>query len=96
MNKTIRLLLICIGLTSLLQAQQDTEKQTILTKLDNRLKHYAGIAQEIWGHAELGFQEEQSTRLLQETLVEAGFDVQKGVAGMPTSFVATYGSGGAQ
>ena len=32
--------------------------------------------------------------LLQETLKQAGFTIQPGVAGIPTAFIATYGSGG--
>ena len=51
------------------------------------------IARQIWEFAELGYQEEQSSALLQKTLAGAGFDVQKGVAGMPTGFTASYGSG---
>src|SRR5260221_735766 len=35
----------------------------------------------------------QSSALLQQTLKDAGFQIEAGVAGMPTAFVATYGSG---
>ncbi len=46
------------------------------------------------GHwAELGFQEHKSSDLLQQRLQNAGFKVTKGLAGMPTAFVATYGEG---
>jgi len=57
------------------------------------VKKYGLISDAIWGYAELGMQEFKSSALLIKTLEEAGFKVEKGVAGMPTCFVATWGSG---
>src|SRR5688572_33097091 len=54
---------------------------------------YKKIALNIWEHAELGYKENKSSALLQNTLKENGFTVEAGVAGMPTAFVASYGSG---
>lgn len=53
----------------------------------------AEIARQIWEWAEVGYQETRSSALLQAELRAAGFEVQTGVAGMPTAFVATAGSG---
>ena len=47
----------------------------------------------IWNLAELGYQETESSGLLQSELREAGFRVEAGVAGIPTAFVARWGSG---
>jgi aminobenzoyl-glutamate utilization protein B len=66
---------------------------SILAALDARASHYAAIAKQIWDEPELGFQETKSSALLQKTLADAGFTVEAGVAGMPTAFTATYGSG---
>ncbi|AUD05471.1 amidohydrolase [Spirosoma pollinicola] len=71
----------------------DKDKQMILADLDKRSPEYAGISKQIWDFAELGYQEEKSSALLEEQLKKEGFDVQTGVAGIPTAFVATYGSG---
>lgn len=71
----------------------DSDKQTILADLDKRFPEYAGISKQIWDFAELGYQEEKSSALLEEQLRKEGFDVKTGVAGIPTAFVATYGSG---
>lgn len=90
--KTIFALLTCICCSSLF-AQIDKEKQQVIKSLDGKSEYYAAIAKEIWNFAEVGFQEEQSATLLQAELVRAGFKLQKGVAGMPTAFVATFGSG---
>jgi len=62
--------------------------------IDARADHYAEIAQQIWTWAEVGYQEEQSSALLKAELDAAGFSIESGVAGMPTAFVASYGSGG--
>ena len=75
-----------------LQAQK--RYTTVLTELDKQAEQYAQVAQTIWSYAELGYQEQQSSALLQSTLSSAGFEIEAGVAGIPTAFVATYGSGG--
>ena len=59
-------------------------------------KQEPGLAQDslaIWRLAELGFQETQSTAILQGRLRKAGFTVKSGVAGMPTAFVASLRTG---
>lgn len=53
----------------------------------------ARINDAIYSFAEIGFQEFKTVELLSEELDEAGFEVTGGVAGMPTAFVARYGSG---
>ncbi len=54
---------------------------------------YKKVALGIWDYAEVGFKENKSSQLLQNTLKDNGFIIKAGVAGMPTAFVATYGSG---
>ncbi|MCX6551485.1 MAG: amidohydrolase, partial [Acidobacteria bacterium] len=65
----------------------------ILSSIDAKKDQYAAVAKQIWEYAELGYQEDRSSALLQKTLADAGFTVAQGVAGMPTAFAATYGSG---
>ena len=50
-------------------------------------------ARKIWEHPELGLEEHQSFRVLADFLTAEGFGVEKGVAGIPTAFVATWGEG---
>jgi len=52
------------------------------------------VALQIWAMPELGYQETKTTALLQSELKKAGFTIEAGVAGMPTSFIARAGSGG--
>jgi len=65
----------------------------VLRALDAKRDAYAGVANQIWSFAELGYQEEKSSALLQSELRAAGFTVKSGVADIPTAFVATWGSG---
>jgi len=74
------------------RAQRD-DKAALTQRLDARRDHYATVAKEIWGFAEIGYQEQKSSALLQQELQAAGFAVRAGVAEIPTAFVATYGSG---
>jgi len=68
-------------------------KVEVAKSIDADYAKYTSIAKRIWEFAEVGFQETKSSALLQETLGQAGFKIEKGVAGMPTAFVASYGSG---
>jgi aminobenzoyl-glutamate utilization protein B len=61
--------------------------------LEKRQARDAEIARSIWDWAEVGYQEVKSSALLQEVLSKAGFEVEPGVAGIPTAFVATAGLG---
>jgi aminobenzoyl-glutamate utilization protein B len=70
-------------------------KKNALDFLDDSLivRKFGAISDAIWNYAELGMQEFKSSAILIKTLEEEGFIVEKGVAGMPTCFVATWGSG---
>jgi len=75
----------------LLFGQQHTDVP--LNYLDKAFNTYDRIQKAIWSAPELGFLETQSSGLLQEHLRSNGFTIETGQAGMPTAFVATYGSG---
>lgn len=66
---------------------------TVMAGIDAKASTYADVAKQIWGFAEVGYQEEKSSALLQSGLAAAGFTIQKGVAEIPTAFVATWGTG---
>ena len=62
--------------------------------IDREGGRFDDLAMEIWDLAELGYLESQSSSRLQEVLANEGFEIQQGVAGIPTAFTATYGEGG--
>jgi aminobenzoyl-glutamate utilization protein B len=82
---------ISFCMTLSLLAQKD--EKAVIKQLNDRADAYGAIAQEIWSLAEMGYQEEQSSALLQKTLSEEGFKIRQGVAGIPTAFIAEFGSG---
>ena len=68
-------------------------KKTAVTWVDGAKATYEEIAKYIWNNPELSLVEFKSSGKLQEYLVKNGFKVEKGVSGMSTAFVATWGSG---
>ena len=55
---------------------------------------FSEIALEIWDHAEMGYQEIKSSNLLAAELEKEEFKITRNVAGIPTAFIAEYGSSG--
>jgi aminobenzoyl-glutamate utilization protein B len=84
--------MIVLG-TSFIATAQNADKKKLIAALDAKTPVYNKISKDIWGFAEMGYQEEKSSALLQGQLEQAGFKIEKGVAEIPTAFVATYGSG---
>lgn len=72
---------------------QKSKQTSIVQSLEKESERYGIIAHNIWEFAEVGYQEQKSSALLQEELKKAGFTVESGVVGMPTAFVASYGKG---
>lgn len=92
---TLILLFVNSFYSFLLSQELYPEKQVALDYLSQEkiLEKYGKISDAIWSYAELGLQEFKSSELLAKTLEDAGFNIERGLAGMPTCFVATYGSG---
>lgn len=84
---------ICI-LTLFFSAFLTSNAQNEVTqKIDAQAERYTDISQKIWGFAELGYLEEKSSALLKSELEKEGFEIKSGVAGIPTAFEASFGSG---
>ena len=64
-----------------------------LDYLDENRERLVALARDIWEHPQVGFAEEYASDLIARVLREAGFRVQKPVAGIPTAFVAEWGGG---
>lgn len=76
-----------------LSAFAQKDKDMLTNTIDANADLFSKAAMEIWNHAEVGYQEYKSTEVLQKLLSDGGFKVTSGVAGMPTAFTATFGSG---
>jgi aminobenzoyl-glutamate utilization protein B len=86
-------LLLLVSPALLAQRGAGDERASLVQSIDAKRESYATIAKQIWGYAEVGYQEAKSSALLQQQLRAAGFQVKAGVADIPTAFVATFGSG---
>lgn len=68
-------------------------KKEAFSWLDTNMTELAKINEKIWSYAEVAMEEYESAELLASYLEKKGFKVTRGVASMPTAFVAVYGSG---
>ena len=68
-------------------------KKSVIQSVDNHAAEMISISDKIWAAEETAFNEHQSAKLLADYAEANGFKVERGVAEMPTAFVATYGSG---
>ena len=88
---TATLLLICAVLPG--KGVKKNVQRSGIDYLNGSFAVYDKIQKQIHSFAEPGYQEYKSSALLASFLEENGFTVERGVAGIPTAFVATYGSG---
>src|SRR5438105_179608 len=68
-------------------------KATAIAAVDDRAEAFRDTNRAIWAFAEPSLLEFKSAELLARLLERHGFSVERGVAGMPTAFVATWGAG---
>jgi aminobenzoyl-glutamate utilization protein B len=61
--------------------------------IDENKEHIVELSERVWEYAELGLVEERSSKLLADELERHGFEAERGVACMPTAFVATWSNG---
>ena len=68
-------------------------KQEAIADVDTRAELTQRMVDQLFSFGELGFQEFETNRYLIDFLKTNGFSVQEGIAGIPTAFMATWGSG---
>ena len=95
MKKIISLCVLALFLLpGLLQSQNLTKnKKELLKSIEKHEANLIEISDKIWSLAETAFEENASAKILADYAEAQGFKVERGVAEMPTAFVATYGSG---
>ncbi|HET9530242.1 MAG TPA: amidohydrolase [Blastocatellia bacterium] len=68
-------------------------KEEAVASIEKRKAELIDLSDQVWSFAETALGETRSSRLLADYAEKQGFKVERGVAGMPTAFVATYGQG---
>jgi aminobenzoyl-glutamate utilization protein B len=74
-------------------AQPGPNKEAAVASVDRHRPELVDLANQIWGFAETALKETRSAKALADYAEAQGFQVERGVAGMPTAFVASYGEG---
>ena len=96
MKKTL-VLILALGSFSLVRSQDDLffagYKQELIHSLENKFEVLTELSDAIWSFEEVAFQEEQSSHALAEYAAAQGLTVRRGVAEIPTAFIAEFGSG---
>src|SRR5579884_4312128 len=74
-------------------ARLDKLKQEAAASVDSMKDFSAQMVDQVFSYGELGFQEFETSKYLVDVLKKNGFQVKEGVAGIPTAWIATWGSG---
>jgi aminobenzoyl-glutamate utilization protein B len=92
MRKTIFLFLL-VATSALGDIKFTAEKQAAIATIDKTSAEMTALSDKVWAYAETALKETQSSKALADWAEAKGFRVTRNVAGMPTAFVAEFGSG---
>ncbi|HEY1374193.1 MAG TPA: amidohydrolase, partial [Candidatus Binatia bacterium] len=82
-----------LGATPAAAQNLSPQKEVVFKSVDENAKAIGLLGDNIFYFAELGMQEFETAKLMTGILEKGGFKVERGISGMPTAFLATYGSG---
>ena len=98
-KKNVLLLCCLISLHCFAQKKQsnvapvEAWKKQVIQELDGKTKTAQVMVDMVFSFAELGFQEKETSAYLTKILEENGFKIERGISGIPTAWLATFGSG---
>jgi len=93
--RSLCLILFSASATFSQSPNTDAWKKDLIANVDSRSKMVQEIVDTVFSFGELGFQEVETSKYLTAILEKNGFSVERGVAGIPTAWVATWSQGGA-
>jgi aminobenzoyl-glutamate utilization protein B len=93
MKKIILLALMAISFQAINAQKVNAHKKAIIASVEKHQEALIAISDSIWALAETAFEEDKSAEILASYAESNGFTVSRDVAGIPTAFTATYGSG---
>ena len=96
--KLTSLLLVCTGIFYSLSAQNKPlkipeNKKSVFASVEKHQQELYNLSDSIWNYAETALKETKSSKILAGYAEKNGFITKRGVAEMPTAFIAEYGSG---
>ena len=82
------------NITSSIKATiESPSKRFVVEQIDDQAAGLTDLSDRIWGFAEIAFKEDQSSQALVDYAEQQGFKVTRGTGGIPTAFIAEFGSG---
>ena len=93
MKQIFTILLISISFVTVQSQSVNKLKKELLSSIDQKTSDLTSLSDKIWEAAEVAFREDKSAEYLMEYAESNGLIIEKGLAGMPTAFTATYGEG---
>jgi len=91
---TSTLLFVSLAVHPLLAFGGDLKKkEDAVASIEKHKSELTDLSDQIWRFAETALRETRSSKALEDYAEKQGFEVKRGVAGMPTAFVASYGQG---
>ena len=93
LQRIVTIILIGVTCVSGLTTAAEPARQAALDELRGLEKKTRQLSMDLWDYSEIALREERSAELLASYLESEGFQVERGVAGMPTAFVASWGTG---
>ena len=92
--KNLLSIVFVIGSTFLLNSQSVNKlKKDLLNSIEEKTLELTSLSNKIWEAAEVAFREDKSAEYLIEYAEANGLTIERGLAGMPTAFTASYGEG---
>ncbi|HKA22140.1 MAG TPA: amidohydrolase [Blastocatellia bacterium] len=85
------LIVVCSPLNAF--TSNNTNKDAVVSSIEKHRGELINLSDQIWRFAETALRESRSSKLLSDYAEKQGFKVDRGVAGLPTAFVASYGEG---
>ena len=93
MKQIFTIFLLSISFITVQSQSVNKLKKELLSSIDQKTSDLTSLSDKIWEAAEVAFREDKSAEYLMEYAEANGLIIEKGLAGMPTAFTATYGEG---
>lgn len=96
--KMLALILLLASTSATAQVRVSAEREAALKaelsgQIDAMKKQAQTMVDSVFSFGELGFQEIETSKYLTGILEKEGFRIERGIAGIPTAWVATWGQG---
>lgn len=92
----LSVLMLCFATAAVAQTKYkkvNPNKEAILSSVEKHKDELTKLSDEVWAYAEPALKERKSSKALADYAESQGFVVKRGVAGIPTAFIAEYGTG---